>query len=146
MILTVILEGITKAAAVLAVFMTVYNVPCHGSGYFKVMLVLQICSGSLHILPASSSKTSSDCSHLVGNMKVEEDLDMQVGEKEVNVKTEKGVVSEEEECIGIKDEEDIYSEEEVKEEHIDIKEEEDIDIKEDEYVRIKEEVSLQGTV
>ena len=92
------------------------------------MLVLQICSDSLHILPASSS-TSSDCSHHVGNMKVEEDLDMQVGEKEVNVKTEKIVGSEEEECIGIKYEEGIYSEEEVKEEHIDIKEEEDIDIK-----------------
>ena len=71
---------------------------------------------------------------------------MQVGEKEVNVKTEKGEGSEEEECIGVKCEEDIYSEEEVKEEHIDIKEEEDIDIKEDEYLRIKEEVSLQGTV
>ena len=144
--LAVILEGISKASAVLAVFVTVYTVPCHGSGDFKVILVLQICSHSLHILPASSSSTSSDCSHQVGNMKVEEDFDMQVGEEEVNVKTEKGLGSEEEECIGIKDEEGIYCEEEVKEEHIDIKEEEDIDINEDEYVRIKEEVSLQGTV
>ena len=78
------------------------------------MLVLQSCSDSLHILPGSSSDTcgtSSDCAYHVGNVKVEEDLDMQE-EEEVNVKTEKGVGSEEEECIGIKDEEDIYSEEE----------------------------------
>jgi len=47
------------------------------------------------------------------------------------VKTEKGVGSEEEECIGIKQEQGIYSEEEVEEEK-------DIDI--------KEEVSLEGTV
>jgi len=64
-------------------------------------------------------------------MNVEEDFDMQVEEGEVNVKTEKGIGSEEEECIAIKDEEDIYSEEE--------EEVEDIDIKE-------EEVSLESTV
>ena len=104
------------------------------------MFVLQSCSDSLHILPGSSSDTnatSSDCAYHVGNMKVEEDLDMQV-EEEVNVKTEKGIDSEEEECICIKDEEGIYSEEEV--------EEKDIGIKEEEYVGIKEEVSLEGTV
>ena len=105
------------------------------------MFVLQSCTDSLHILPGSSSDTnatSSDCAYHVGNMKVEGDLDMQWEEEEVNVKTEKGVGSEEEECRGIKDEEGIYSEEEVKEEDIDIKEEED--------VGIKEEVSLEGTV
>ena len=96
------------------------------------MLVLQSCSDSLHILPGSSSDTcgtSSDCAYHVGNVKVEEDFDMQEVE-EVNVKTEKGVWSEEEECIGIKDEEDRYSEEE----------------KEENDVGTKEEVSVEGTV
>ena len=99
------------------------------------MFVLQRCSDSLHILPSSSSDTnaaSSDCAYHVGNMKVEEDVDMQGEEGEVNVKTEEGVGSEEEECIGVK-EEGIYSEEE---------EEKDICIKEEEDVGIKEEVSL----
>jgi len=102
------------------------------------MFVLQSCTDSVHILPGLSgdtNATSSDCASHVGNMKVEEDLDMQ--EEEVNVKTEKGVGSEEEECISIKDEEGIYSEEE---------EEVDIDRKEEEDVSIKEEVSLEGTV
>ena len=112
------------------------------------MLVLQICSISLHILPVSSRDTNATlagCAHDVGNMKVEEDFDMEVEEEKVNVKTEKGVGSEEEECTGIKDE-GMYSEAEVKEEHIDIKEKENIDLKEEDYVRIKGEVSLEGTV
>jgi len=62
-------------------------------------------------------------------MNVEEYVDMQGEEGEVNVKTEKGVGSEEEDCKIIKDEEGIYSEEE-----------------EEEFIQIKEEVSLQGTV
>ena len=74
----------------------------------------------------------------IGNMEVEENLDIQGVEGEVNVKTEKGIVSEEEECIRIKDEEVKYSEEEEEEQEIDIKEEED--------VGVKEEVSLEGTV
>jgi hypothetical protein len=134
MILTVIMEGISKATAELSVLIKVYTIPCHNRGYINVMLVLQSCSDSLHILPGSSSDTnavSSDCACHVGNMKVEVDLDTQWEEEEVNVKTEKGVGSEEEECIGIKQEQGIYSEEEVEEEK-------DIDI--------KEEVSLEGTV
>ena len=132
MILTVILEGISKAATVFSVLMKVYTIPCHDRGYINVVLVLQSCSDSLHILPGSCSETnatSSDCaSH--GNVKVEGDLDMQLVEEELNVKTERGISSEEEECIGIKEEEGIYSEEEVKEEN----------------VGIKEEVSSEGTV
>jgi hypothetical protein len=62
-------------------------------------------------------------------VKVEEDLDMQEEEGEVNVKTEKGVGSEEEKCIDIKDEDCIYREEKEKEED-----------------DIKEEVSLEGTI
>ena len=133
MILTVIMEGISKAATVLSVLMKVYTIRCHDRGYVNVMLVLQSCSDPLHILPGSFSGTnaaSSDCACHIGNMKVEEE--------EVNVKTEKGIDSDEEECVGIKDEECIYSEEEV--------EEEDVDIKEEDDAGIKEEVSLEGTV
>jgi len=93
---------------------------------------LQSCTDPLHIPPSSSSDTygtSSDCAYHVGNMKVEKDLDMQEVEEEVNVKTEKGIWSEEEECIGIEDEEGMYPEEE-----------------EEVEVDIKEEVSLEDTV
>jgi len=117
------------------------------------MLVLQSCSDSLHILTGSASETnatSSDCAYHVGNVMVEEDLDMQEEEGEGNVKTEKDIGNEEEECIGIKDEEGMYSEEEeeedvdIKEEELDIKEEE-LDIKEED-VDIIEEVSVEDTV
>jgi hypothetical protein len=95
------------------------------TGYINVMLVLQSCTDPLHIPPGSSSDTyatSSDSAYHVGNVKVEEDLDMQEFE-EVNVKIEKGISSEEEECIGIVDEEGIYSEEEEEDK-------EDVDTKE----------------
>jgi len=142
MILTVIMEGISKAATVLSVLLKVYTIPWHERGHVNIMLVLQSSSDPLHILPSSSSDTnatSSDYAYHIGNMKVEEDVVMQGEEGEVNVKTEKGIGNEEEECIDIKDEEGIYSEEEEEEE-------EDIDIKEEEEVGIKEEVSLDGTV
>jgi hypothetical protein len=113
------------------------------TGYINVMLVLQSCTDPLHILPGSSSDiyaTSSDCAYHFGKVKDEEDMDMQEEEGEVNVKTEKDIGSEEEECIGIKDEEVMYSEEEgEKKEDVDTKEEE-------EEVFIKEEVSLVDTV
>ena len=131
MILTVILDGISKTAVVLSDLMKVCTNPCHDRGYFNAVFVLQSCSDPLHILPGSScdANATSDCAYHVGNMKVEEDLNRQVEEEEeeVNVKTEKGIDSEEEEGI--------YSEEEV--------EEEDIDIKEEEDAGIKEEVSLE---
>ena len=133
------------------------------TGYINVMLVLQSCTDPLHIPPSSSSDTygtSSDCAYHSGNMKVEGDLDMQQEEgEEVNVKTEKGRCGEEEECIGIEDEEGMYSEEEVEEKDRDIKEEEDVDVKvedvdvkeedvdvKEEDVDIKEEVSLEDTL
>ena len=109
------------------------------TGYVNVMLVLQSCSDSLHSLTGSSSETnatSSDCAYHVGNVKVEGDLDMQEEEGEVNVKTEKDIGNEEEECKGTKDEEGMYSEEEGNE---------DVDIKEED-VDIKEEVSVDDTV
>jgi len=54
----------------------------------------------------------------------------------VNVKTEKGIGSWEEECLDIKDEEGMYSEEEVEEGK-------DIHTQEEEDVQIKVEVSLR---
>jgi len=140
MILTVIMGGVSKAAMILSVLMKVCTIPCHDRGHINVMLVLQSCTDSLHILPGLSSDTcatSSDCAYGFGNMKVEEDLDMQE-EEEVNVKAEKGIGSEEEERIGIKDEQGIYSEEEEEEKDIGTKEEEDVDV--------KQEVSLDDTV
>ena len=149
MILTVILEGISKAATVLSVLVRVYTIPCYDRGHINVVLALQSCSDPLHIVPSSSSDTNaamSDCAYHIGNVKVEEDVDMQGEVGEVYVKTEKGIGSEEEECISIKDEESIYSEEEEEEEEeLDVKEEE-IYKKEEDDVGIKEEVSLQGTV
>jgi len=50
MILTVIMEGISKAATVLSVLMKVYTIPFHDRGHFNVMLDLQSCTDSLHIL------------------------------------------------------------------------------------------------
>jgi len=129
------MEGISKAGTVLLVLMKMYTIPFHEIDYIVVMLVLQSSTDSLHIPPGSSSDTyatTSNCAYHIGNMKVEEDLDMQreeEEEEEVNVKAEKRIGSEEEECIGIKDEEGIYSEEE-----------------EEENVGIKEEVSLEDTV
>jgi len=82
MILTVIMEGISKAATVLSVLMKVYAIPCHDRGHINVMLVLQSSSDSLHIVPSLSSETyaaSSDCAYHIDIMKVEEDLNMQGG-------------------------------------------------------------------
>ena len=141
MLLTIILEGICKAAIVLSVLMKVCAIPHHDWGDFNVVLVLQSCSDSLHILPGSSSdrNATSACAYHVSNMKVEGDFDMQVEvEEEVKVKTEKGLGSKEHECIDIKEEQSIYSEGEVKEENTNIKDEED--------VGIEKWVSLEGRV
>jgi hypothetical protein len=137
MILTTTNGGIFKAATELSLLMKVY-ILCHESGHFSVMLVLQSCTDSLQVPPGSSCETlpkSSDGTYNVSNVKVEDDIDI----KEMkDVKAVKGFSNEEEECIHIKDEEDMYSEEE--------EEEEDVDTKEDVDVNIKEEVSCDGTV
>jgi hypothetical protein len=112
LILMVNMEGIFKKVRVLSVLMKVYTIPCHNTGHINVMLVLQSCTDPLQVLPHPPSETfptSSDGTCDVSNVKVEEDLDMQ-GEEEVNVKTE------EEECIDIKHEDGIYTEEEGEEE------------------------------
>jgi hypothetical protein len=75
--------------------------------------------------------TQSDGTYGVGNVKVEEDMDMKVV-GEVNVKTVKGIGSEEEECIDIKGEVGKCSEEEQEEpKYIDTKEEEEVNIEEE---------------
>jgi len=112
--------------------MNVYTIPCHDRGHINVMLVLQSCTDSLQVMAGSSSETfptSSDGTHEVGNIKVEEDIDMPEFEV-VNVKTETVIFSDEEECVDIKDKEGIYSEEE-EEEDIDTTEEKDVDVKEE---------------
>ena len=114
-----------------------YTIPCHDRGHINVMLLLQSCTDSLQVMASSSSETfptTSDGAYDIGNLKVEEEVDMNE-DKEVNVKTEKVIGSEEEECIDIKDEEGTYSDKEKGEE-----EEEDIDKPEEEDVEIKEEV------
>jgi hypothetical protein len=132
MFLTVIMQEISKAAAVLSVLMKVYTIPCHDRGHINVMLVLQSFTDSVQVMAGSSTETfptSSDGTLDIGNIKVEEDFNMQE-EEEVNVKTEEGICSEKVECMDIKDE-GIYSEEEEEEEGIDTKEEVDVDIKEE---------------
>jgi hypothetical protein len=128
--------GIFKAE--LSVLMKVNIIICHERGHINVMVVLQSCTDSQHVLPGSSCETfptSSDGTYDVCNVKVEEDTDIK---EEEDVKAGNGIGNEEEECIDIKDEEGIYSEEE--------KVEEDIDTKADEDVNIKEEVSCEGAV
>jgi len=91
-------------------------------GHFSVMLVLQSCTDPLQVLPGSSCETfpsSCDGTCDIGNIKFEEDIDIEEEEK-LNVKAEKGIGSEEEECIDTKDEE--------------------------EYLDIEEEVSCEDTV
>jgi len=138
MILRTTNGGIFKAATDLSVLMKVYIILCHERGNFSVMLVLQSGTDCVQVLPGSSCETfpkSSNGTYDVRSVKVEDDIDI----KEVkDVKAEKGIGNEEEECIDIKDEEGICSEED--------EEEEDIDTKEDGDVNIKEEVSCDGTV
>jgi hypothetical protein len=114
MILTVIMDRISKVFTVLSSLMKVYIFLRHDKIFINVMLVLQNSSDSQHFLPGLPSDTLSDCAHHIGNLKFEEDLVMQ-NEEGVCVKTENG----------------ICSEEEVEEKDICTKEEEDIDIKEE---------------
>jgi len=75
----VIVLNLYKAAAVLSALMKVYIIPCHDNGCINVMLVLQSCSDSLHILPGSSGEshaTSSDGACNFSNIEVEKDVDV----------------------------------------------------------------------
>ena len=123
--------GIFKAATELSVLMEVHIILCHERGHINVMVVLQSCTDSLHVLPGSSCDTfptSSDGTY-VSNLKVEEDIDIK--EEEEDVKAEKDIGNEEEECLDMKHEEGIYSE--VEEEEVEAKDtkEDDVDVKEE---------------
>ena len=59
MILTVLLEGISKAATVLSSLMKMYTIHFHDRGHINVMLVSQSCSESLRIVPGVSSDTNA---------------------------------------------------------------------------------------
>ena len=76
MILTVILEGICKAATVLSALMKVYTIPCHDRGHINIMLVLQSCAYPLHILPSSCRETNATSGDVCNfsNVEVEEDI------------------------------------------------------------------------
>jgi hypothetical protein len=65
-----------KAAAVLTALMKMYSIPCHDRGHINVMLVLQSCTDSLHILHSSSNETfpTSCDGKRDGNIKVERDI------------------------------------------------------------------------
>jgi hypothetical protein len=68
------MERIFRAAAVISVLLKVYTIPCHDRGHINVMVVLQNCTHSLHILPGSSSDTfpaSLDGTYDVSNTEVE---------------------------------------------------------------------------
>jgi hypothetical protein len=88
-----------KAAAVLSALMTVYSIPCHDRGHINVMLVLQSCADSLRVRPGSSIETltsSSDGTYDVGNVKVEEDVDViEVCFMAINKEVDKGIKQEE---------------------------------------------------
>ena len=88
-----------KGAAVLSALMKVYPIPCYDRGQINVMLVLQSCTESLHILPGSSSEkcaTSSDGACNFSNIEVEEDVDIIVeGFIAVNKEADMGIKQEE---------------------------------------------------
>ena len=97
--LAVIMLGMYKAAAVLSGMKKVYGIPRHDRGHIIVMLVLQSCTDSFHILPGLSVEkygTPSDSACNSSNIGVEENVDV----------IEEGFISINKEAdIGIKQEE-----------------------------------------
>jgi hypothetical protein len=77
--LTVIVLKMYKAATVLSAVMKLYIIPCHDRGHISVILVLQNCTDSLHILPGSSGEshaTLSDGACNFSNIEVEDDVEV----------------------------------------------------------------------
>jgi len=88
-----------KVAAVISALMKVYTILWHDRGQSIVMLVLQSCTDSLHILPGTSIETlpaSSDGACNFSSIEVEEDVD---------VKEEGFIAISEEAAVRIKQEE-----------------------------------------
>ena len=90
-------EGISKVPTVLSALMKVYTIPCHDRGHINVVLVLQSCSDSLHILPSLSRQTNatSDGVCSFGNTEVEEDVDEIEVLMSINEEVDRGVKQEE---------------------------------------------------
>ena len=95
-VLSVIMLRMYKAAVIESALMKVYTIPWHDRGYINVMLVLQSCTNSLHVLPGESHATPSDVACNFSSMEVEEDI---------NVKEEDFIAINEEVDISIKQEE-----------------------------------------
>jgi hypothetical protein len=100
LILTAIVGGgISKAATVLSVLIKVCTIPYNDRGHINVMLVLQSCTDCLQVMAGSSAgtfPTPSDGTYGVGNMEVEEDIE---------IKEESIIAITKEEDTGIKQEE-----------------------------------------
>jgi len=63
----------------LSFFMKVCIIPCHDRGHIYIVVVLQSCTDSLRVLPSSFSETiptPSDGTYDVGNITLEEDVDV----------------------------------------------------------------------
>jgi len=97
--LTVIMLRMYKTAAVLSSVMKVYIISCHARGHINVMLVLQSCTDSVHILPGSSGEshaTSSDGACNFSNIEVDEDVDV-IEEGFIAINKEAGICIKQEE-------------------------------------------------
>ena len=96
--LAVIMLGMFKAAAVLSGLKKVYGIPHHDRCPINVMLVLQSCTDSLHILPGLSGEEYGTPSDSACNSR-------NIGDENVDV-IEEGFISINKEVdIGIKQEE-----------------------------------------
>jgi len=97
--LAVIILGMYKAAAVLSGLKKVYGIPRHVTGHINVMLVLQSCTDSLHILPGSSGEkygTPSDSACNSSNIGDEENVDViEEGFISINKEVDIGIKQEE---------------------------------------------------
>jgi hypothetical protein len=93
--LTVIVLRMYKAAAVLSALIKLYTIPCHYRGDINIMLVLQSCTDTPHILPGSSSESQVISSDF-GNIEVGEDVVViEEGFKAVNDEADIGIKEEE---------------------------------------------------
>ena len=98
MILTVVLEGISKAATALSGLMTVYTIPCHDRGYVNIMLVLQSSSDPLRIVPGGSSETNATSGGVCNFSRVEVEEELGVIEEvfiSINEEVDTGIKQEE---------------------------------------------------
>jgi len=91
------MEVISKAATVLSALMKVYTIPCRDRGHINVVLVLQSCSDSLHILPILSSDTNatSDSVCNFSNMESKQDVDVIEVFMSINEEVDRGLKQEE---------------------------------------------------